>query len=1647
LLLGGGGGSGGGGGGGSSHCTPTPFPVTFTTGFQSDNGYVIINFLSEPSSQPTRQPSSQPSNQPTGVPTAQPSNKPTNQPSVCPSRRPSVEPTGQPSGSPSVQPSNQPTSVPTRSPTCRPSVQPSSQPTRHPSRQPSSQPTRQPDSSPTAQPSSRPSSQPTEQPSGHPTRQPSSSPTSKPTTQPSSQPTLQPTVQPSRQPSNQPTSRPTSQPFASPSSQPTSRPSRQPSSQPSAQPSNHPSKQPNASPTVQPSAQPSLQPIGQPSSQPSGQPSTRPSGQPTGVPSYQPTNQPSRRPSSQPSSNPTTFPSSQPTMSPTGQPSSGPSGQPSSLPSLSPSSEPTNQPSSQPTRRPSGFPSAQPSSSPSNQPSERPSGQPSSQPSCYPSSQPTASPTRQPTGQPSNQPSEYPTIQPTSVPSTQPSNQPTKQPSGFPSVQPSGFPSSQPTVVPSSEPSDQPTSVPSIQPSRSPTVQPTSFPSNQPTCRPSIDPSSQPTDLPTSQPSNKPTNQPTTEPSSQPTVLPSSQPTSQPSSGPSGFPSCQPSTLPTNQPTGFPSIQPSNRPSNQPTGFPTNQPSNFPTSCPSRQPTDIPSCQPSVRPTNQPTVVPSNQPISLPTSQPTRRPSVQPVSSPSSRPSSQPISVPSIQPFAAPTSAPQATVYETNGVLFYLGVTSSTNKTVENNNNVLGSSFILFGRNLNHQSGFPSTISLDSSLSHVFVSPITSREAGIRSDPIIRSTTVVGDINDDGFLDLLVGYPLASKCSVYLGDGVNDFATIITTKGESFAIVGDPYQGGGFLGWSSIRVGDLNGDGIDEIMISAIYANTIYVIYGRTHFEKTINILDEMTNSKKGFQIQGSDQETNFGVGLTLVHHFRKGSHADIAVTAQRSSGGQCVVYILFGGVLFNEPIESVIAIDQIRNNPMVCLRILTPLYSFAGFSLAGIGDINSDGYDDLAIGSVPYYKGSYVEQRTYILFGRVFNASELELDLSEMGEKDGIIITGGGFLVTGVGDVNGDNVADVMISSYYDWEGQRSGYLISTPVNMTYSPSLQPSSSPTKMRSTVISNFSHFSNDRNSSSSSSSFAFRPSLRPSFVPSLFNSSSSSFSSSSTTRLPTRVEFAVGTSHPSAGKPSLAPSFSPTSGYHHLRGFPTMNPSLLRTRMPTMNATRVFTEIDCSSSSSQEKEYCRGNKNGTHSLFRITASAGIVKIIGNEAEGAKNVYVLYCPKENTDVIIENFRTSTDIISVIHLSKDGYSYSSLETIPYSVTSEQPLTLLFCSENRLQVILSSHTRFDLQEENFLFVPEDSTNRNHNSVHRRITFRNIMIVCGFLFFLAIGVYALSYQNNLEEKKRLEEEEKWLNPAVENGTVPVSPSFKRTKRIRRARNYKSVEGDSNNSISSSCTLVVAHQENEKNDELKLINESDNIGQEETMERNQQSTSLSFSTIPEMAKSFSRANISDDHISSIKSDEWENALAFSDDDKDDVFDQEDQSLQEKSISDEWKSALALSDDDICDNEALDDHGDQPTQEMSTTTVVALPLVLSTDDNNNNNNNHNNNHNINHSNNNNNNNKNNSDPVQIHDLHSEASSVSSWSSDEEYEELDDESLRLSSAELSSSDVNNRIYDDHQKTENSGRDVRNINSNEWEDAIVSSSEDER
>jgi len=107
----------------------------------------------------------------------------------------------------------------------------------------------------------------------------------------------------------------------------------------------------------------------------------------------------------------------------------------------------------------------------------------------------------------------------------------------------------------------------------------------------------------------------------------------------------------------------------------------------------------------------------------------------------------------------------------------------------------------------------------------------------------------------------------------------------------------------------------------------------------------------------------------------------------------------------------------------------------WAGFSVAGAGDVNGDGYGDILIGAKGNDDGAYNAGQIYLIFGKV-SGWTIDHDLSKadasfLGEET-VDITGAS--VSGAGDVNGDGYDDILIGSYAnDHAGGDSGqvYLI----------------------------------------------------------------------------------------------------------------------------------------------------------------------------------------------------------------------------------------------------------------------------------------------------------------------------------------------------------------------------------------------------------------------------------------------------------------------------------------------------------------------------------------------------------------------------------------------------------------------------------------
>lgn len=99
---------------------------------------------------------------------------------------------------------------------------------------------------------------------------------------------------------------------------------------------------------------------------------------------------------------------------------------------------------------------------------------------------------------------------------------------------------------------------------------------------------------------------------------------------------------------------------------------------------------------------------------------------------------------------------------------------------------------------------------------------------------------------------------------------------------------------------------------------------------------------------------------------------------------------------------------------------------TFFGESVAGAGDLNGDGYDDLVVGAFNY-QGNYLQQgAAYVYFGSKTGIRDQALQL---GYEDGQEFGKLGTSVAGAGDVNKDGYADIIVgaedySHYQESEG-----------------------------------------------------------------------------------------------------------------------------------------------------------------------------------------------------------------------------------------------------------------------------------------------------------------------------------------------------------------------------------------------------------------------------------------------------------------------------------------------------------------------------------------------------------------------------------------------------------------------------------------------
>jgi hypothetical protein len=128
-----------------------------------------------------------------------------------------------------------------------------------------------------------------------------------------------------------------------------------------------------------------------------------------------------------------------------------------------------------------------------------------------------------------------------------------------------------------------------------------------------------------------------------------------------------------------------------------------------------------------------------------------------------------------------------------------------------------------------------------------------------RSVSNAGDVNGDGYDDLIIGVPRVSAC--YLMFGTSDGFVNMT---EGFTIFGA--QSSDLTGWSVSGAGDVNRDGFADIVIGAPYGGNnqggvSYVLYGHPQHFRNVQLKDLLPS--QGFLIVGENVNDHSGLSVS----------------------------------------------------------------------------------------------------------------------------------------------------------------------------------------------------------------------------------------------------------------------------------------------------------------------------------------------------------------------------------------------------------------------------------------------------------------------------------------------------------------------------------------------------------------------------------------------------------------------------------------------------------------------------------------------------------------------------------------------------------------------------------------------------------------
>ncbi|MGQ9919430.1 MAG: PASTA domain-containing protein, partial [Bryobacteraceae bacterium] len=293
----------------------------------------------------------------------------------------------------------------------------------------------------------------------------------------------------------------------------------------------------------------------------------------------------------------------------------------------------------------------------------------------------------------------------------------------------------------------------------------------------------------------------------------------------------------------------------------------------------------------------------------------------------------------------------------------------------------------------------------LFLTPDWVAEGNQNSAQFGSSVAAAGDVNGDGYSDVIIG-------AYSYDNGQNEEGRAFVYQGSPVGLSSAPDwtaesdQNSAQFGWSVASAGDVNGDGYSDVIIGARYFDNGEANEGRAYvFHGSPSGLSAVPD----WTAESDQASALFGAAVASAGDVNGDGYSDVIVGAYNCDSGQSDegrAYVFHGS-----PSGLSAVPDWTAEGNQDSAQF--------GWSVASAGDVNGDGYGDVLIGAPYYDNGESNEGRAYLYLGSPAGLSLNPDWTAESNQVDALF----GWSVATAGDVNGDSYSDIIIgANAYDY-------------------------------------------------------------------------------------------------------------------------------------------------------------------------------------------------------------------------------------------------------------------------------------------------------------------------------------------------------------------------------------------------------------------------------------------------------------------------------------------------------------------------------------------------------------------------------------------------------------------------------------------------